>query len=156
LFDGKMGGKFISISRISTDFNGTALETAANDRHAFVVPNSVILNADGSYSPNIIETTQYEYFSNEPAFNAIVDGSYLKLRELSANYTIPAKAFGKSPIKGISLGVYGRNLKYWLSKSNQFADPETSGFGLNGNGQNIESQNTPSTRSYGFDFKIMF
>lgn len=155
-FDGRLGGKFMSVSRISTDFNGTAYETGMNNRQTFVVPNSVVQNSDGTYSPNIIKTTNYEYFSNEPASNGIVDGSYLKLREVSLRYSLPAKAFGKAPIKGVTFGVYGRNLKYWLSKSNQFADPETSGFGLNGNGQNIESQNTPSTRSYGFDFSITF
>lgn len=155
-FDGKVGGKFMSVSRISTDFNGTALETGMNNRQALLVPNSVVQNSDGTYSPNTIKTTNYQYFSNEPAFNGLVDASYLKLREVSLSYSIPVKAFGKAPIKGITVGVYGRNLKYWLAKSNDFADPETSGFGLNGNGQNIESQNTPSTRSYGFDFKINF
>ncbi|MDB5226980.1 MAG: Colicin receptor precursor [Bacteroidota bacterium] len=156
LFDGKVGGKFISISRISTDFNGTALETGMNNREAYLVPNSVVLNADGTYSPNVIKTTNYQYFNAEPAANAIVDGSYLKLREVAVSYTLPTKAFGKAPIKGITIGVFGRNLKYWLAKSNQFSDPETSGYGLNGNAQNIESQNTPSTRSYGFDFRINF
>jgi TonB-linked SusC/RagA family outer membrane protein len=156
LFDGKVGGKFISISRISTDFNGTALETGMNNREAFVVPGSVVENADGSFSPNFIKTTEYEFFSTQPASYAIVDAGYLKLREVAISYTLPAKAFGKSPIKGVTVGVYGRNLKYWLPKSNEFADPETSGYGLNGNAQNIESQNTPSTRSYGFDFKVNF
>ena len=64
LFDVKNGGSFYSLTKFATEFNGTAANTADFNREAYIFPNSVIENADGTFTPNNIEITEQDYFTN--------------------------------------------------------------------------------------------
>jgi TonB-dependent starch-binding outer membrane protein SusC len=91
-----------------------------------------------------------------PGFNArtqgifeywVEDGSFVKLRELSASYTL-----GIAPVRrlfkdGVDLTVSGRNLWVWTKYSGY--DPEINLFGTNGGGLG-SGQTTAADR--GFDF----
>ena len=156
LFDARIGGLFASNTKLSTEFNGTAMTTIVDDRKDFIVPNSVIETSTGVFEENTKEISRYDYLQNAPASTILVNASFLKLREAGISYSLPIKSLGKSPISEISFGVYGRNLKTWLAKENKFADPEVSGVGGNSNAQGLETSTTPTSRSFGFDFKIVF
>lgn len=91
-----------------------------------------------------------------PGFNArtqgifeywVEDGSFVKLRELSASYTIDAPALRRTFREGIDVTVSGRNLAVWTNYSGY--DPELNLFGTNAGGLNA-SQTTAADR--GFDF----
>jgi TonB-linked SusC/RagA family outer membrane protein len=149
LLDGKKGGLFYSGTKLSTEFNGTASTTLLNDRKPFVVENSV--NRDGS--SNTTETSAYAYFRGLPASAYLLDASFLKLRELSLSYNIPVKVAG---VKNIRVGVFGRNLKFWVAEENTFADPEVGGVGGATDAVGIETTTTPASKSYGFDVRFNF
>jgi TonB-dependent SusC/RagA subfamily outer membrane receptor len=91
-----------------------------------------------------------------PGFNArtqgifeywVEDGSFVKLRELSASYTFDTPVLRRAFREGIDVTVSGRNLAVWTSYSGY--DPELNLFGTNAGGLNA-SQTTAADR--GFDF----
>lgn len=158
LFDLKQGGNFVSQSKFMTEFNGTALHTAKYDREAFIYPNSVIQNGDGTFSANDIEITEQDYFTNyDPAVSEyIIDASYLKLREIGLSYSLPSSLLGKTPFSNARVAVFAKNVKFWLPAENAFADPEVNGPSLTGNAQGLETTQTPPSRSLGVNLQLTF
>jgi outer membrane receptor protein involved in Fe transport len=91
-----------------------------------------------------------------PGFNArtqgifeywIEDGTFVKLRELSASYTLDHSAVRKYFRDGVDLTLSGRNLMVWTDYSG--FDPEINLFGTNAGGLG-SVQTTAADR--GFDF----
>jgi hypothetical protein len=91
-----------------------------------------------------------------PGFNArtqgifeywIEDGTFVKLRELSATYTVDAPAVRRYFREGVELTLSGRNLFVWTDYSGY--DPEINLFGTNAGGLG-SVQTTAADR--GFDF----
>ncbi len=91
-----------------------------------------------------------------PGFNArtqgifqywIEDGTFVKLRELSASYTLDAPGVRRYFRDGVDLSLSGRNLAVWTNYSGY--DPEINLFGTNAGG--IGSVQTTSA-DRGFDF----
>ncbi|MDQ6769245.1 MAG: TonB-dependent receptor [Gemmatimonadota bacterium] len=91
-----------------------------------------------------------------PAWNArtqgifeywIEDGTFVKLRELSASYTFNALGVRRYFADGVDLTLSGRNLKVWTKYSGY--DPEINLFGTNAGGVG-SVQTTAADR--GFDF----
>lgn len=167
LLDKKQGGVFYSGTKLSTEFNGTASTTLLHNRENFVITNSLapVVDADGNivvdangnttYQTNAISTQAYGYFKDLPASAYLVDGSYLKLRELTLDYNIPVKKINLG-LESVSIGVFAKNLKYWLPKENTFADPEVGGVGANGDAFGTETSTTPSAKSFGIQLKAVF
>ncbi len=154
LLDGRKGGVFYSGTKLSTEFNGTALTTLLNDRQPFVVENSVVSDGAGGYTPNTTQTTAYSYFRSLPASAYLLDASYLKLRELAVSYTIPGSNTGA--FRNITIGVFAKNLKYWVAEENTFADPEVGGVGGATDAVGIETTTTPTSRSFGAEVRLNF
>ncbi len=154
LLDGKKGGVFYSGTKLSTENNGTALTTLIGDRLPFVVPNSVQEDGSGGFTTNTTETNSYNYFRNQAAGELLLDASYLKLRELAVSYNIPTGKLGA--FKSITVGVYAKNLKYWVAKENTFADPEVGGVGAASDAVGLETTTTPSAKSFGAEFRLNF
>ncbi|MFC6226150.1 SusC/RagA family TonB-linked outer membrane protein [Hymenobacter artigasi] len=158
--DTKQGGSMYSRTRATQRFAGTAPETLINDRQPFIVANSVVQNADGTYSPNTTPTDAYNYFgalegASGPAGTNIIDASYTKLREVALSYSLPSKWLTKTPFGNLSVGITGRNLLLWTAKENTYVDPEISNFG-NGNTQGFDFTGSPSLRSYGANIRVSF
>lgn len=158
LFDVKKGGQFVSQTKFHSEFNGTAYNTVAHDREAYIYPNSVIDNGDGTYSDNTIEITEQDYFTNYDiaASEYIIDASYVKLREIGLSYTVPSSIISKTPFKSARLSVFGKNLKFWLPSENKWSDPEVNGPALTGNAQGIETTQTPPSKSFGVNLQLTF
>jgi TonB-dependent SusC/RagA subfamily outer membrane receptor len=77
----------------------------------------------------------------------IEDGSFIKLRELSASYTFDSAPFRRYFRDGIDVTLSGRNLYVWTDYSGY--DPEINLFGTNAGGRG-SVQTTAADR--GFDF----
>jgi hypothetical protein len=77
----------------------------------------------------------------------IEDGSFVKLRELSATYTLNAAGINRFFKDGVDLTLSGRNLYVWTDYSG--FDPEINLFGTNAGGRE-SVQTTAADR--GFDF----
>lgn len=157
LFDIRQGGKFLSYTQDLTEFNGTALTTVVDgQREPFVVPGSVVEQADGTYIPNTVETNLYDFLRIQPGAGRLVDASFVKLRELGLRYNVPSSVTGKTPFSSLTVGLFAKNVKFWLPEENTFADPEVNGPALTGNAQGIETTQTPPSRSFGVNVSVQF
>ena len=105
-------------------------------------PNTkrVTINSNTSY---VLPQSQFVY-----------DASYVKLRELSLTYSLPAKTvMALKVFKGIDLSLIGRNL--WLIHKNiPYADPEENLSA--GNIQGYQSGSYPTARTIGMNLKLKF
>jgi TonB-linked SusC/RagA family outer membrane protein len=154
LFDTKQGGVFYSRTKDIMDFVGTAKET--ENREDQVFPNSVYQDANGNYVANTTKYSPYEYYTSViPAGQHIVDASYVKLREASLYYNMPAKWFNNTPFGGLTVGVYGNNLFIWTAKENMYVDPEVNSGGAS-NEQGFDFTARPSLRNYGMSLRLTF
>lgn len=163
-FDIRQGGLIYSGTAELSNFVGNATQTTYNDRQPFVVPNSVVADGNGHYVENttsidMSKTTDYYYHTSNLTIerNLVLDRSYVKLREVVLTYDLPQTLLKKLPaIKGLTLGVVGKNLLLWTPKSNNFIDPETSTFGNDLTGDFGEFRGLPSVRSYGANLRVTF
>ncbi|XOV95322.1 MAG: SusC/RagA family TonB-linked outer membrane protein [Bacteroidota bacterium] len=158
LFDMKVGGSFVSQTKANGDFNGTNIGTIKFNREAYIIPNSVVDNGDGTYSENTTEITEQDLYTNykAPASEQLINAGFLKLREVGVSYTVPANILASTPFTNARIGLFGKNLKFWLPEDNKFADPEISGPSLTGNVQGIETTQTPPSKSFGVNLSLTF
>lgn len=166
LFDMKKGGLFASQTKYNTNFNGTNVNTTVYNREAFIFPNSVVDNGDGTFSENTVQITEQDYFTNydAPVSTQLIDASYVKLREVELSYTFPKALLKNTFLTNARLSLFGKNLKFWLPDENKYADPEINGISIStngsasttGNSQGIETTQTPSSRSLGVNLQLSF
>ena len=159
LFDTKQGGVFFSKTKEDIDFNGTAYETGGV-RDPQIWPGSVINTGtldNPVYEPNTsAKYTKQDYFSSViPTGEDVIDGSFVKLRTLSLDYSIPRAALERTPFGSMSVGLYGNNLFIWTPSENKFVDPEMNSTG-SGNDQGFDFSAQPSVRNYGINIKVTF
>ena len=84
---------------------------------------------------------------------AVYETSYIKLREVSLNFTLPRSLVAPIKMKGASVTLIGRNFLLWSTLPN--VDPETSqgtGNGVSG----FEYMSLPQTTSYGITLNLTF
>lgn len=163
--DMKSGGK-ISSSTVGGLWNGGAVaETARNREGTFIDREGVLDNGDGTVRDNDIPIRSAQDFWRGNQLNSIsemqiFDASFAKLRELGVSYNFPDRMFTNSFIRGLQLGVEGRNLALLWSKVPHI-DPEANLYGAardNGGRQGFASErnSVPSTRSIGFNVRLKF
>ncbi len=162
LVDVRQGGSVFSTDLYYGLATGLYPETAGNNDLGNPIRNTIAdgggivregVTEDGK--PNTIRAQAFNYgaygyrFSPDKPF--VYDASYVKLREASISYSLPAKLFTNKFIQGIDLSLIGRNL--WIIHKNlPYADPEDS-FGA-GNLQGIQTGSYPTTRTIGFNVKL--
>ncbi len=131
------------------------------DRFVPLIAPGLIANADGDLVPNTIQITSTDhYWRNGGVFiqeQRVYDATYLKLREISLSYGIPASILEKTPFGSASLTLSGQNLwfrAYGFPEGANF-DPEVLSTGV-GNFRGLELMNAPASRSVGGSLKITF
>ncbi|HUX96676.1 MAG TPA: SusC/RagA family TonB-linked outer membrane protein [Bacteroidales bacterium] len=102
------------------------------------------LNYTGSYWSNYGERTQE---------NFMYDASFVKLRQVSLEYSLPASIVDKTPLQTIAVSFVGRNLAV-IYKNIENIDPEA-GY-TDSNGQGLDYYGMPAVRSYGFNIRLVF
>jgi len=184
LVDFRKGGLIHSITHMFGMYTGILEETAAINANGKNIRDDVadgggvliegavygkvlsdgtiqFINADGTNATAPVTNTTYAnantwgydfYGKNE--LNTF-DGSFVKLREVSAGYSFNKIDFlRKIGVKNMNLSLVGRNL--WLIHSNvPHIDPETSNSAGN-TSVGAENNAIPSTRSYGFNIRLDF
>jgi TonB-linked SusC/RagA family outer membrane protein len=81
----------------------------------------------------------------------VYDASFVKLREVSIGYSLPASFISKTPFQGINISLIGRNL-WIIHKNTPYSDPEA---GLSaGNNLGNQSGAYPAVREYGFNIGL--
>lgn len=155
LLDFRKGGDFFSTTMWHSYPTGAFMNTVEGGvRETGIIVPGVL--EDGT--PNNIRISAEEYFNGAWVWNnheySIIDGSYVKFRELTLSYN-----FGTlGPIKNLSLGVFGRNLAILhrsAAAKDLGLDPEAgSQMGGSERGTGFENFMPPSTRSYGFNLNV--
>ena len=147
-----------------THFNGNSTETVFNERDAFVYPHSVKI-VGGEYVENNIPVysdymcyAQGNYSYNPQARRQFgVSRSYFKLRELALTYNFPKNICNKLYMQNLSLSLVGHNLFLITPKKQNYVDPEASNLGNDIDSEFGETNyGTVSTRTYGFNVKVVF
>ena len=160
LFEYRTGYKIFNGIGGSTDWSGTGYRTALYGRSAFVFPNSVTDNGDGTFTENTSIAIANGNGNNgfwsdginrNTTSNYVTSGTFLKLREAAISYDLPASWLAKTKIlKGATFSLQGRNLFLWMAKDNYYTDPEYSSAGASGNGSGLNDiGQTPPVRYYG-------
>jgi TonB-linked SusC/RagA family outer membrane protein len=176
LLDIKKGGDIYSVTNFFGDYAGV-LESSLKGREVdFDDPGVVaqgiqvtscgagsgVISTPGAHqgkyrcvgggTANTVSTTAEDYFQhifpvNEPY---VIDGSYVKLRELRLNFELPAHWARRMNASAVNLGIIGRNLMTWTDVPN--IDPEFSY--STGNMQGIEYAIIPNPRAIGFSVRV--
>ena len=167
--DYRKGGSFYSSTADITMFSGNAAITTYNGRKPFVIPNSVNQIDDGGGKPVYVENKtviaesvydSYFYTNNNKPLAypmRLIDKSFLKLRDITIAYTLPAKWTTPIHASNLMLSVYGRNFLLWLPKGNAYIDPEVSNLGNDLQSEFGEYSPTgPTTVQYGISLKATF
>jgi TonB-linked SusC/RagA family outer membrane protein len=163
------GGNQIVVDQLGAflDDNGISTRSVQYGRRAFVWPNSVIFDGTKYVENTNVYTTQYnrEFWNSDlnttAITNYLVSGAFWKLREVSLTYELPNRLFkGSNVLRGVTVGITGRNLLTWLPKTNQWTDPEFSSNGnsaFTGNAQGRSTAyNLPPTRIFGANVVFQF
>jgi TonB-linked SusC/RagA family outer membrane protein len=159
--DFRSGNVIYSGTKNTLTFTGSTNETTQYGRERFIWPNSVIETSPGVFTPNTSVKTRSGNFDfwygnfNSFAESSIVDAAFLKLRDVSLSYQLPAKFLNKTPFGRASLAISGANILLWTPKSNVYIDPEANIFGT-GNSQGREFTSIPSTRTFGITLNATF
>lgn len=167
LFEYK-GGHEVSFFSMGNDmaWTGVSAATARNNRERFVMPNSSYEDPanPGSYLPNttIPVSNVNDFYTGvyrNAASNFITSAAAWRLRELSLSYDVPESFLARQKyVKGLSLGLTGRNLFVWVPKTNEYSDPDFNSvaedyrntYGI------VNSQSNPPVRMYGFNISARF
>ncbi len=107
------------------------------------------------YENNDVIVPSFVAWQSQPHAVNILDGSFLKLRELSFSYSIPSKKLSNAPIKGLTISLIAKNLAYLYSALPNNYNPE-SVVSKTDQKQGIEFGALPGVRSFGMDMRIRF
>ena len=178
LLDMQMGGNFFSLDTwygyatgvydltAGTNDLGNPVRDLANDGGGYKINNVAYWNGvdvdDEGNPTNLVVGDYYadmHYYGNSLGYarNAneyhVWDASFIKLREVALNYSVPTSYLGSTGIKGLDIALTGRNLAI-LWKNNPYSDPEA---GLSaGNVQGNQSGAYPAVREVGVNVKLKF
>lgn len=111
----------------------------------------------GQKDANGVALTNGEYRQTRSADLFIENSSYVRLREASLYYSVPASiraSVFNDYVKGIRVGVSGNNLITWTKYSGY--DPEVSNFGQTATSAQVDVLAYPSTRRVFFHLNFDF
>ncbi len=162
VIDWRQGGKMFSGTVASLRSAGLVEETLVN-RDNPIVDNGVneVVNGENvTYVPNETSVQSMQHYwghvsATSNTEGSVFDATYMKLREVSLSYRLPNRFLPKNYIKGLTIGIEGRNL--WNIIDNvPHIDPELNFFGPAATGGGVEFNSVPMSRSYGFNVKLNF
>jgi len=156
LFDAQYGAVAYSLTAYKLAEQGKTTNTLPG-RYNGIIGNGVVQNADGTYRKNdVIATDIDQYYQHAygsyNAEGATYSTNFIKLREASLDYTLPAKYASKIGVQRATIGVYGRDLFIW-TKWPGF-DPEFGTLSGSDITQGFEQGQFPSARTLGVKLMI--
>lgn len=165
MFSAQLGGKTYSVTAGILGYQGK-LKNTLDGRYDGLVAEGVNVtgtDADGNSICQANETVTSNVASYYNTYKAgrynfeeyIYDNSFLKLKELTLSYILPAKIVKKTKVlQGVSVSAYATNL--FCISNYPFYDPEVTGYVGSNTKRGIESGSYPMSRSYGVNLKLKF
>lgn len=149
------GGQIYSSTVGALLARGNTVDSDFDRSVPIILPNGV--NADGT--PN-----DKQVYVGDEAFNtfftdegAILDGTVIRLRQISLAYALPASLLEKTPFGRIGITFSGENV--WFNAPNvpkgMNFDPEIVSTGV-GNGRGLDFRTAPTARKYGITLNATF
>ena len=152
LIDYNFGNKILSATSYYATLRGLHKRTLVGRE------GGVTTGVDESGAANTVAADAELYYSElskRISSIHVLNGDFIKLRQVSIGYTLPASIVGKLKIiENINVSLVGRNILVLMKKSDNI-DPEAT-FGSSINYFGIEGSNLPSTRSFGVNVNIKF
>ena len=106
---------------------------------------------------NTVTATAQDYYQRLAGISKInvLDGDYIKLKQLTLGYTFNERMLGNIPVfRAVTVSLVGRNLLTLMKRSPNI-DPEAQ-FAASVNYAGIEGTSLPSTRTYGINANFKF
>jgi len=158
LVDGQMGGSIYSQTNHKNNTLGKTKVTLPG-RENGIIGEGVVYNATtGKFDRNTVVAQASAYYDNyyqiSNAETNIFDASFLKIRELRAEYTLPANSIARFGLNQCSIALYGREL-FNFTKFPGF-DPEGGNLNSGTLTPGVELTQFPSTRNMGFNITLKF
>ncbi|MBF8963912.1 SusC/RagA family TonB-linked outer membrane protein [Pontibacter sp. FD36] len=157
LLDGQYGGIIYSQTHHKMSEQGKLKHTLKGREDGFIIGEGVVDNGDGTFSPNTTKASLPDYYGDyyrrANVESNSFDASYLKLRELRLEYSLPKALTARTKVlQGASIALYGRDLTM-ITKFPIF-DPETAA--LNGSTilPGVEMGQLPTPRTYGMNLTL--
>jgi TonB-linked SusC/RagA family outer membrane protein len=157
LLDGQYGGMIYSQTHHKMSEQGKLEHTLRGREEGYIIGEGVVDNGDGTFSPNTKQVSLPDYYADyyrrANVESNSFDASYLKLRELRLEYTLPKQLLSRTKVlQGASVALYGRDLAM-ITKFPIF-DPETAA--LNGSTilPGVEMGQLPTPRTYGMNLTL--
>lgn len=153
LLDFKTGAKLFSGTNLNAYNNGLHKATLEGREGGII---GVGVNEAGQTNTVVVDAqTYWQTVANDRSITEefVYNANFLKLRELSVGYTFPASILKGKVVKSLSLSLVGRNL-WTIIKHTPNIDPESAY--NNTNGQGLELNGYPVTRSIGFNMNVKF
>jgi outer membrane receptor protein involved in Fe transport len=151
LIDYKFGNKVLSATEYYAIYRGLDKMTL-NYRETGVVVDGVYQNGSKN-TTNIDAQTYYQALAAVSKYE-VLDGSFIKFRQVTLGYSFDQSSLGKLPFESITLSLVARNLFYFVKHTDNI-DPE-SAFSADIRYSGIEGTSLPSTRTYGINVNIKF
>jgi TonB-linked SusC/RagA family outer membrane protein len=150
LVDYRFGSKVLSATNYYSIYRGLNKMTLAG-RDGGVVADGVT----ESGAKNTVATpaeTYYQTLAQRISSLNVLNGDFIKLRQVTFGYNIPKQTLASTPFSSITVSAVARNL-WTIMKHTDNIDPE-SGFSNTIQYSGIEGTSLPQTRTYGFNLNF--
>jgi TonB-linked SusC/RagA family outer membrane protein len=152
LLDYNYGNKILSSTATESVYRGLNKSTLVGRDGGVAVG----VHEDGTQNTTRVNAqAYYQHLAQNITKISVLDGDYIKLRQVTLGYTLPETVLTGLPlIRSVQVSLVGRNLWTLLKRSDNI-DPEA-GFATVIRYAGIEGTGVPSTRTYGVNVNIKF
>jgi len=165
LIDARFGSSFLSWGYLSARYAGILEETLEGRQTLDEIKNGyafdgVIENVDGTFRPNDVKVSAEEWNKHFPWYiggdfkRGVLDGSFVKFREISLAYTFPKSLYSKLRMQSMNVGVYVRNA-FWIYRGQKHYDPDYE-YTTRNDDQGQEVNQPPALRTIGIQINTSF
>lgn len=157
LLDGQWGGHMYSQTNHKSNTLGKTTVTLPG-REGGIVGEGVVMQGDGTFTPNTVNVPASSYYDNyyqiSNAETNIFSASFLKIREVRVEYSLPPTIIGKIGLQQATIAVFGRDLFNFTDFPG--FDPEGGNLNSGTLTPGVELMQFPSTRTIGANFTFKF
>lgn len=159
-FDGQYGAIAYSQSHFKMSELGKLKSTlpGRENTDGLIVGDGVVMNSDGSYSPNTKPVTLNSYYADYYRRANVETNSfstdYIKLRDAKIAYSLSKKIINPFGLTELTIAVFGKNL--WMWTKFPLFDPEVATLDNATITPGTEVGQLPSSRTIGFQLNLKF
>jgi hypothetical protein len=152
LIDMNFGNKVLSATKYYATIRGLDQATLVGREGGIKVGG---VYADGTANTSTVAAQDYYTRLASISKYDVLDGDYIKLRQVSLGYTFTEKALGNIPVfSSIQIALVARNLVTFVKHTDNI-DPEA-GFSTTISYAGIEGTSLPSVRTFGLNANFKF